>query len=370
MAFMGDRTISSFERDADPGPLFESDAAQITGAVGLIANPASARDVRRLVADGSAVTTNDKANLIRRLMVGLGRAGVKRVFSMTDLSGLSASLERSAASSAAYGWPQIEFLDHEITQTAADTRTAVKMMLETGVGALIVLGGDGTNRIVAEICGDVPLLSVSTGTNNAFPKPVDPTVAGIAAGLIATGRMDSRIATRRVKTLTVEHRGLRHHALVDVAITSDDNIGAGAVWRPESLRELFLCFAEPSALGLSSVGGHLQPVGRNAPHGLHIRFGPGWLKVSAPIAPGLVPDLDVAEFRVLDLNAREKVSEPGGVIAIDGERGFRFDEGEPVFITLGLNGPLAVDVDLAMNYAAEAGLLVERACQRGTPAKK
>lgn len=127
---------------------------QSTGpsAVGIIANPASARDIRRLVADGSAVTTNDKANLIRRLMVGLARTEVSRVLSMRDLSGLSAAVVRARSSPSGRAWPMLEFVDHEITQTAADTRMAVKMMLEAGVGAIVVLGGDGTNRVVAECC--------------------------------------------------------------------------------------------------------------------------------------------------------------------------------------------------------------------------
>ena len=37
------------------------------------------------------------------------------------------------------------------------------------VAAIIVLGGDGTHRVVVSECGSVPIAGVSTGTNNAFP---------------------------------------------------------------------------------------------------------------------------------------------------------------------------------------------------------
>ena len=39
-----------------------------------------------------------------------------------------------------------------------------------GVGGIVVLGGDGTNRLVARACGTAcRSSSLSTGTNNVFP---------------------------------------------------------------------------------------------------------------------------------------------------------------------------------------------------------
>jgi len=40
---------------------------------------------------------------------------------------------------------------------------------------------------VAQGCGTVPLVPISTGTNNVFPTMIDGTIAGLAAGLFATG---------------------------------------------------------------------------------------------------------------------------------------------------------------------------------------
>ena len=44
-------------------------------------------------------------------------------------------------------------------------------MKEKGVAAIVVLGGDGTHRAVVMACGDVPIAGISTGTNNACPRP-------------------------------------------------------------------------------------------------------------------------------------------------------------------------------------------------------
>ena len=328
------------------------------GTVGLVANPASARDIRRLVADGSAVTTNDKINLIRRVMAGLAATGVDVVLSMTDLSGVSGGLATLAVGPAGKDWPDLRFVDQEITQTAADTTTAVRAMVAAGVEVIVVLGGDGTNRVVAETCGDIPLVSISTGTNNAFPRPVEPTVAGIAAGLLATGRLPAEEVVQRCKSLTVTHQGERELSLVDVAVTTQDSVGAGAVWDPDCLSELFLCFAEPSAIGLSAIGGHAHPISREEPKGLRLRFGaPELVHVRAPIAPGLVADVRLAEIDVLELDETRAVCEESGVIAIDGERMIRFTADDPVNVTFGFAGPLTLDVEEVMTLAAQRGLL-------------
>ena len=66
------------------------------------------------------------------------------------------------------------------------------------MAAIVVLGGDGTHRVVAEARGDVPLCALSTGTNNVFPELREATVAGLATGLVATGgALATRCGARR-----------------------------------------------------------------------------------------------------------------------------------------------------------------------------
>ena len=47
-------------------------------SVGVVANPASGRDVRRLVTGASVFDNAEKGAMVHRLMAGLGAAGVDR----------------------------------------------------------------------------------------------------------------------------------------------------------------------------------------------------------------------------------------------------------------------------------------------------
>ena len=84
--------------------------------VGIIANPASGRDIRRLVTGASVFGNADKAGMVMRLLVGLGACGVPRVLLMPAADGLSAALERQLWShsrdGASHTLPDLEVLPH------------------------------------------------------------------------------------------------------------------------------------------------------------------------------------------------------------------------------------------------------------------
>ena len=65
--------------------------------VGIIANPASGKDIRRLVAHGSTFDNNEKINIVRRVLLGLAAAGVGEVVYLPDTYGI---VERAAATAA------------------------------------------------------------------------------------------------------------------------------------------------------------------------------------------------------------------------------------------------------------------------------
>lgn len=328
------------------------------GVVGIVANPASGRDIRRFVADGAQVTTNDKVNIVRRTLVGLRSVGVHRALSMTDLGGISATMARLAEVRTSHAWPALAFVEQVLTQSAADTTTAVDAMVAAGVGAIIVIGGDGTNGVVANACGGIPIASISTGTNNAFPRSAEPTVVGIAAGLVATGALDANEVAPRTKTLTVRSGGHRHRALVDVAITAHDSVASGAIWDPSTVRELFLCFAEPHRIGLSAIGAHIRTVRRDDPFGLYLRLGrPAVVAVRVPLGPGLMAEIEVADVTKVATAQTMTVATGRGVIAVDGERVARFGPRDTVTVTLSADGPRAIDVEAAMARASARGLL-------------
>ena len=153
------------------------------------------------------------------------------------------------------------------------------MMAQRCSAAVVLLGGDGTMRAAAPGLGDTPMLALSTGTNNAFPIMIEATVAGMALGLIATGRAHAPTARAKVLHVDVAQAdGTRRHeiALVDVCVNTIGEIGSRAVWKTDTLRELYCTFAEPDAIGLSSIPGRIMPTGRAAPNGVAVLIGHRW----------------------------------------------------------------------------------------------
>ncbi|MFN8005513.1 MAG: NAD(+)/NADH kinase [Terriglobia bacterium] len=123
--------------------------------VGIVANPASGRDVRGLVARASVFPLAEKCSMISRLLTALASTGIRQVLIMPDRSGLAERVRRALTSPEAMGqWPEVKFLDMSIQDGPADTVHAVKLMVEYGVAAIVVLGGDGTHRLVSSVCGE------------------------------------------------------------------------------------------------------------------------------------------------------------------------------------------------------------------------
>lgn len=326
----------------------------------MIANPASGRDVRRLVAGASVFDNAEKGHMVYRLMVGLAATGVERVLMMPAGSGLTESLFRTLRGHRELERPRLELLDLRLTGTAEDTAAAVGVMRAAGVTAIAVLGGDGTSRVAAAHSRETPLCPLSTGTNNAFPSIREATVAGIAVGLFAAGRIDPALALRRAKLLRVRAGEKEDCALVDAALTAEPWIGARALWRPAEISDVVVALGEPGGVGLSAVAGLVDPVARTDPHGLHLRLVPpetAHLVVRAPIAPGLVLPVGVAEARRVPAGATVVLEAASGSLALDGERELELPVPTRVEVTLDAGGPLVVDVDRIMRHASEAGLL-------------
>ncbi|MFN0096209.1 MAG: NAD(+)/NADH kinase [Dehalococcoidia bacterium] len=317
--------------------------------VGLLANPMSGKDIRRVIARASVFDNQEKQNIVRRAVAGAIAGGAREFAYMPDGYDIVSSAAEEHAGQATF--TAVEFPD---TNSALDTIRCARHLQEVGCGAVVTLGGDGTNRAFTLGWRDVPLIPVSTGTNNVFPRMVEATVAGAAAGLVASGRVPLAEVARSVKIVIAEIEGERDDlALIDAVVLNEQFIGARAIWDPSRLRSALLTRAEPAAVGISSIGGLLEPVHDDDEEGLAIQFG-GADSVLAPIAPGLYLPVPVESYRRLPPGEILEVVGPG-VLAFDGERERVLKPGQRATLRIKRDGPRVIDVPRTLQYAARRG---------------
>jgi predicted polyphosphate/ATP-dependent NAD kinase len=333
--------------------------------VGVIANPVSARAIRRVIAHAGSLQVTDRANIVLRILAGLAAVGIGQVVMMPENAGIRTHLARAmmrARNTGEARFPDLSFLDMKVTGQAADSAIAARMMRELEVAAIIVLGGDGTHRVVVSECGSVPIAGVSSGTNNAFPETREPTVTGLAVGLAVTGAVPASAAFVANKRLDVVINGRREIALVDVAIVDERFVGSRAIWKTQGFRELFVTFAEPGGIGMSSIIGLLAPVKRTSPYGRRAVFGRrdgAPTLVMAPIAPGLIEPIGVERIETIELDVPMPLTVSAGSIALDGEREITFSEVDSIFVTLRSAAFRTIDIAACMAHAAAQGSFVE-----------
>ncbi len=324
--------------------------------VGIIANPASGRDIRRLVAHGTVFDNNEKTAIVRRVLLGLEAVGIRRVAYMPEHD--FGILPR--AITGLHGHPLLLTaapLEMPVLGTSADSTRAAQLLAELGAGCIITLGGDGTNRVVAKGCGTVPLVPISTGTNNVFPTFLEGTVAGVAAGLVARG-CAGKGALRRAPRLEVLVNGTPiDSALVDVVVSEQPFVGTRALWDLSLVREVVLSRIAPATIGLSALGGALlnATVEVSERAGMHIVLGDGGREVMAALAPGIVKWVGVRETRKLQVDDVVQFRPGAGTVALDGEREIEIPMTSVVEVRLCAYGPFVVDVPAALEGAAHAG---------------
>jgi predicted polyphosphate/ATP-dependent NAD kinase len=324
--------------------------------VGIVANPASGRDIRRLVAHGSVFDNDEKVNTVRRVLLGLEAVDVEQVWIMPDSFGIG----QKALDGLRLGLA-VSLLRMPVTFTQEDSTRAAALMAAAGARCIVTIGGDGTNRAVAKAVGEVPLVPISTGTNNVFPTMVEGSIAGLAAGLVARGLADA--AVRTVPCLQVNRPAAPVDlALVDAAVYEERFVASRAVWDDSRLREVVLARSEPGSIGLSAIGAHLPGPNHRDGHGLHLRLGAGGQRVLAPIGPGLIRPVSVVECRAL-APGEDVVVSPAQpcVLALDGGREVVLRPDEPVCLQLQARGPRVVDVRRAVELAARDGVFLREA---------
>ena len=324
--------------------------------VGIIANPVSGKDIRRLVAHGSVFDNQEKVRIVRRIFMGLAALGVTEVVYMPDYYGIVERAARGCTAAISRRPVPLKMENHQ-----NDSIRSAAWMASHDIGCIIVLGGDGTCRAVAKGTNQTPLLPVSTGTNNVFPYMIEATVGGMAAGLIATGRVPLSAGVYRSCRLDVlQEDELLDIALVDVAVVNCPFIAARAIWDIREISQIFLTRTRPDAIGLSAIGGQLYTIDPQEPRGLYLALDPNGRRIIlAPIAPGLLQSVAISMEHVLAVGERVFVSPQSCVLALDGERELEISEERRISVRLSDQGPLVVDIPRTMSYAQTHELLVE-----------
>ncbi len=321
--------------------------------VGIIANPASGTDIRRLVAYGSVFNNQEKVRMVRRILLGLEAAGVKQVSYMPDFYGIVDRAVHGINSSM-----ELSTLSFEAKADQRDSTRAAQILEENGAACVITLGGDGTNRVVAKGARRVPILPVSTGTNNVFPYMIEGTIAGLAAGLIATQKVpqEEGTFTSTLLEIVVEERPV-DIAIVDAVVCDDVFIGSRAVWKLDKIRQVFLNRAKPSSIGFSSIGGMMKTIAADEPAGLSMKLGQNGQPVTAPIAPGIIETVSVETADLMTPGEAVEIAFKPCVVALDGEREVEIKKDQKGAVRLSVDGPVVVDVERTMAFAMEHKIL-------------
>lgn len=325
----------------------------------ICVNPMSGRDVRRLAARATNMTHEAKRDMVARVAAGAVACGV------TDLYVTREPYRIAAAALEHLELPvRVHVLEPRIRNRAEDTEAAVQAFLAAGCDTLVSLGGDGTNRALVRALGaraeGTHLIPLSTGTNNVFPVQTEPTIAGMAAGLTAAGKLAGAPVKQRAKVIRVSGTGryglpVADLALIDAVLLRRDHVGNLLPFDADRIDRILLTRAEPAAIGMSPIGGLLHPVDAADDQRLLVRMGPG-RRFPAPLSPGWFRQVSVAEARPVALG--EAVVFPGeGVLALDGDRDHKIPAGSKLTAVMRRDGPWVVAVEAAMRWAVAHGIM-------------
>lgn len=328
-------------------------------SIGIVANPASGKDIRRLVSHATVIDNNEKINIVERIVLGAQSLGVDKVYIMPDsynigyrvLDKLELCEELKC---------EIEVVEMIRTDSMEDTVSAAEHMEKTGVGCIVTLGGDGTNRAVAKSVKNTPLITISTGTNNVYPVMLEGTVVGMAAAAVASGKFHSNYFTSRDKIIEIyKDDELKDIALIDAVISKDVFVGSKAIWDMETVEKIFVTRCHPASIGFSAVVGCKTIINTHDDFGAFVDMNSGDSFIKAPIAAGIVDKISAGEPVILGFEDEyEYVTKNRGTIALDGEREIEFSANQRFIFKIRRNGPLHVNAVRALETAQKNGFFI------------
>jgi predicted polyphosphate/ATP-dependent NAD kinase len=313
-------------------------------SIGIIANPASGKDIRRLVSYATVIDNNEKVSIIKRVVLAAQGYGVGDIYIMPDSYMMGAKVIDELTAEGVLR-SDCHVLEMPIRADAKDSTRAAAMLSEIGVGCAVVLGGDGTSRAVAKSIGEIPVLPLSTGTNNVYPSMIEGTVAGIAAAITALSPEPKSTCVRDKRIEIYSDGELRDIALIDTVISNELCVGAKAIWNASSISKIIVTRAHPASIGFSTAVGVLEIVTAEDDFGFAVELGESGIVVKAPLAAGVVEQISLSSAVKLKLGERHAHKfDKNCTIALDGEREIQIDKGNSAEICVDRTGPWRVDV--------------------------
>ncbi len=328
--------------------------------VGLVVNANASRDVRRLTSLARTVDVHERVNAVARILSGLLATDVQDIRYMPEPCRVveracDELIASGTVTELSAGLPVRPIGSREALD-ALGTASAAAAMAEAGTGCIVTLGGDGTNRAVATGWPEGVIVPLPGGTNNAFATPIEPTAAGLAAGLYAAEPERYAGSVQRAPRLDVRVKdGPATTALVDVALVRAGWVGAHAMWEPELLLEAVLARSDPAVSGLAGVAGMLHPLDGGPPRALHIRFGGRERAVLGALGPGQLVPVPVREWRLLGAGEAVTCGPGPATLALDGEREIVLAPGRRAEVRLAAEGPRVLDAGAVLRRAARDG---------------
>lgn len=320
--------------------------------IGIIANPESGKDVRRLTAGASISSTHDKVATVKRFLTGFRAFSDAEIHYFDDLDRITLSALDSLKMKGVR-------IDVEPNGTSDDSTRAARAI--HGTNLVVSLGGDGTNRAIAKGWSDAPLLPLSTGTNNAFATFAEPTVAGVASAFIVSRDLplDSISVISKVIRVNIQGESEPELALVDLVGTKDRFIGSRAIVDPTQYLFALLTQADASKVGMVGIGGSFEHIGPKQENGIFLTFNEQSKiekTVKAAVAPGLIREVSINSCKTVPLSDPMICSGPA-VLAFDGERDRYLQPNQQVTCTVQRSGPRLFNVEATLKEVTRRGLM-------------
>ncbi len=333
-------------------------------SIGIVVNPFSGKDLRRITSAAVNVSNAEKADKVVRMIRGMESFGIDKVLLLPDNYMMGPYIAESAGKYK--NLPAVEILDYTPEDNCNDTLEGLRRMTEIGIQCLIVLGGDGTCRLAAKAGVRVPIIPISTGTNNVYPEFWEGTTVGIAAAYCATHSF-SDVVAHRSKQIEIWLNGeLSDVALVDAAVTKVPYIGSKVVPNADEIEEVVVCKCGPELIGLSALIGSAAVCDDKDDYGYGMSLSDKRYAAITTMNPGQLTVVVHGEPYRMEFGRKKSFRASfNGTIALDGERTVCFSEGTLIEFKIERNGPWRLDIPQTLRKAVKEGFLerqLEQSC--------